>query len=623
MESFIERVKNRSLTSFDNYIEQIRFPFFKQLKLGGFIDFEFPFTVLVGPNGSGKSSTLQALYGCPATFNVAHYWFSTAIDPIQESGGEPYRYIYKYKSKKYPKSVEIAQKRVRRQDDPDYWETARPMIKDGMLPMPETYNESLSELRNKTRWKKMQKSVVYIDFRAELSAFDKFFYFGTYNKSSSITSKQDFLRKRSSVLKKHITQFSINNTVKKWNSKSTTKLDILSENELYWINRILDKSYTSAQIIEHNLFNNPGYSIIFKKSVSSYSEAVAGSGEVSVVNCVIKVLRANPNSLVLLDEPEVSLHPGAQKELRELLFQAIIQKGCQVIMSTHSEHFVQGLPNNAIKLFLHEEITDTYDIINNCSAEQAFLRLGSEVHSTKRKIYVEDILAKETLIAAIKEIDQKVLNNVEVIAYPGGADTIINNLLVHFTASESPSNDIVFLDGDMRKCVRLGEVDRFTSELSEGIYELQKNKANISEAEYIDIDLIIRAQTGKTANSFALPLNGGNADNSAQALQFKLNMLDVYHQKFMFMDIETPEELVWKIAVSDDLFNIDAIKIKYTSGSFKDKFRQLSEYEYGQNTNSNQIFELQKRFLARRNLKDPLWEEFKDSVKLLLQAEVI
>ncbi|MDG2848672.1 AAA family ATPase [Vibrio parahaemolyticus] len=621
MESLLPRVQSRPITSFQNYIQQIRFPYFKKLKAGTKIDLDFPFTALVGPNGSGKSSTLQALYGCPATYNVAHYWFSTAIDPIEESGGEAYRYIYKYKPQGYSQPVEIAQKRTRRANDPDYWETARPMIRDGMDPMPTSFPSSLAELRSTTRWKKMQKNVVYIDFRAELSSFDKFFYFGTYKKTNSINSKQAFLRKRSKVLKKHILQLENISAPRTWHGRSTYKADHLSQVELEWVNRILGKNYIAAKVVEHDLFNNNGYSIIFTKSDSSYSEAVAGSGEVSVVNCVVKVLRAENSSLILLDEPEVSLHPGAQKALRELLFHVIVSAGCQVIMSTHSEHFVQGLPNNAVKLFQYDENSDSYSVMNSCSPEQSFIRLGSEIHSNKRKIYVEDILAKAAVTEAIKEIDSEILQSIEIIPYPGGADTIVNNLLVHFTASETSNNDMVFLDGDMRKCVRNHEIDEFEEELEAGSFVRQVKREDIPVANYGAIDSIIQAQTGKCGSSFALPLNGGNADNSAQKLEFKLRMLNVYHEKFQFMSAYTPEELVWEVATGNELFNIPAIKERFSHGSYKNRFRQLSEEEYGEDTSSKEIFELQKRFLARRDSSSPQWQKFKESVRLLIQVE--
>lgn len=621
MVSLLPRVKLRSINSFENYILQIRFPFFKKLKAGTNIDLDFPFTALVGPNGSGKSSTLQALYGCPANYNVAHYWFSTAIDPIEESGNEAYRYIYKYKPRNYHQSVEIIQKRSRRENSPDYWETARPIAGDGMQPMPASFPSRQSDIRNATRWKKMRKNVVYIDFRAELSSFDKFFYFGVYTKSNSINSKQDFLRSRSKVLKKHIAQLETNNTAQTWHCRSTYKVDNLSPTELEWVNKILGKNYISTKIIEHDLFNNKGYSIIFTKSGSSYSEAVAGSGEVSVVNCVIKVLRASANSLILLDEPEVSLHPGAQKALRELLFHSILQFGCQVVVSTHSEHFVQNLPNNAVKLFQYDETSDSYSVINNCSPEQSFIRLGSEIQNSKRKIYVEDTLAKAAVIEAIKEIDSEILQSLEIIPYPGGADTIVNNLLVHFTASESFNRDMVFLDGDMRRCVRTNERTEFTEELSSGTFIPQVTLEDISQSEHDNIDDIIQQQIGISGSTFNLPLNGGNANNSAQKLEFKLRMLNVFHEKFRFMSAYTPEELIWEIATGDNLFNISAIKERFSEGSYKDKFRLLSEEENGGNTNSQDIFALQKRFLMRRNSNEPQWLKFKESVRLLISAE--
>ena len=623
MSDLLTSIKKRQISSFNNYILNIRFPFFKKLKNGASIDLDFPFVALVGPNGSGKSSTLQALYGCPASYNVAHYWFSTAIDPIEESGNENYRYIYKYQPRGYRLPVEIAQKRVQRKDDPDYWETARPTIKDNMEAMPEPYDKSLSKLRSQTRWKKVQKEVVYIDFRAELSAFDKFFYFGTYTKSESIDSKQDFLRKRSRVLKNHIDRIGTSNSVISWHSKETTNVEFLNEEELNWVNKILGKNYISAKIVSHNLFNNLGYSIIFTNSISSYSEAVAGSGEVSVVNCVIKVLRAAEDSLILLDEPEVSLHPGAQKSLRQLLFSVILKKGCQVIVSTHSEHFVNGLPNNAIKLFQFEAANNTYNIINNCSAEQAFLRLGSEFHGSKRKIYVEDELAKEIVSAAAVEIDKEILKNVEVIVYPGGAATIVKNLLVHFAVSETPNKDIVFLDGDMKKTVDIDETEKYKEKLEEGTFSVKRSKENIPQSELNNIDDILFSQTGTRGDTFILPLNGGDSDNSAQKENFKLKMLDVYHEKFNFMNVDTPEELIWEIASNSDLLNIDSIKKIFSTGPYKDRFRFFSEHDYGSKTNSTQIFETQKRFLAKRDTNHSLWLEFKEILRLILEAEEI
>ncbi|OKQ14282.1 hypothetical protein H058_08420 [Vibrio antiquarius] len=468
----------------------------------------------------------------------------------------------------------------------------------------------------------MVKNVVYIDFRAELSAFDKFFYFGTFTKSENIESPQDFLRHRSEKLKKHMNNFNGNPLY--WHSRVTKSIDELTKEELVWTNRILGKHYVSAKIITHNFFNNDGYSIIFTNNDDQYSEAVAGSGEVSIVNCVVKVLRAPTQSLILLDEPEVSLHPGAQTELRTLLLTAIQQNGCQVVMSTHSEHFVQGLPDNAVKLYQYEESTDSYSILNDCSPEQAFIRLGSSLHnSSKKKIYVEDELAKSLLIEAITEIDEESLCSFEIIPYPGGAKTMLNNLLVHFAASEASTEDIVLLDGDMLKSIHHNETELYQQELESGKLEIKRFSKDIPESLYSDLDEILESQIGMKGSSFKLPLNGGNATNEEQEIKFKLKILDVYHEKFNFMNVDTPEEFIWEIAKSDEFMNVDAIKSSFTNSSYKDRFVALTESMHGGQSDSRRILDQQIIFLHKRDKEHPSWTQFKQIVQELLSLQPI
>ena len=69
-----------------------------------------------------------------------------------------------------------------KEEDPDYWETSKPIKKDGMVAQ--------------TRNDPVKKNVVYLDFRAEVSAFDKIFHFS----KGDISKKKDLLRKRSKYL---------------------------------------------------------------------------------------------------------------------------------------------------------------------------------------------------------------------------------------------------------------------------------------------------------------------------------------------------------------------------------------------------------------------------------------
>lgn len=163
--SSIQRMKESGC--FKNYIEYIQFPFYKNLVEHSRINFDFPMTVLIGKNSGGKSSTLHALFGAPQGYTCGDFWFSTEVDPIAESGDKN-RYFYGYREERDSDIKEVMKTRMRsgsetKKEDPDYWETSRPIQKDGMIP----------SKRNSP----VDKEVIYLDFRAEVSAFDKIFHF--------------------------------------------------------------------------------------------------------------------------------------------------------------------------------------------------------------------------------------------------------------------------------------------------------------------------------------------------------------------------------------------------------------------------------------------------------------
>lgn len=91
--------------AFEPTIRHIRFPYFKNLTPYLTIKFDSPIIALVGANGSNKSSVLRALACCPQQQSIGEHWFSTDVDPIDESGGRP-RYIFGYLDPHSKKTVE-------------------------------------------------------------------------------------------------------------------------------------------------------------------------------------------------------------------------------------------------------------------------------------------------------------------------------------------------------------------------------------------------------------------------------------------------------------------------------------------------------------------------------------
>ena len=403
--------------------------------------------MLIGQNGCGKSSCLQAIKGCPEGNSPSENWFSTPIDEItQKDVSSKYPKIsavwptiwYKYINNNI--EYEVLYQAVYRKNDPDYWEKREPVQSYGMT--------------TKVRDPRISKNVVYIDFRGELSAFDKYFYFGERHTKPNISAnkKQDYLRYQGQKLKKVFNESKQYVIPHSNGAKYYNELPIdFTEKELECINQILGKNYTEAKLVYHHLFESYGASILFKTDNLNYSEAFAGSGEMSASILVYKVLNASEGSLILLDEPEVSLHPLAQEKLRDFLLSQILEKRLQVVVSTHSPSFVNGLPKESIKVF-REEISGAFEVLANVSYQAAFKVVGFSLLSTP-VIFVEDNLAKNIIIAVrdkYKEEESINYENISIRTNFGGADNLYQDAASLATRfDESVNKNYYFaLDGD-------------------------------------------------------------------------------------------------------------------------------------------------------------------------------
>lgn len=121
---FISIIKNKK-GHYKKHIDYIRFPYYKNFEKNTKITFDYPITVFVGENGTGKSSVLKALYGCVGDKSIGEHWFSTKVDRIKDIGSERNCVIYNYTDKDdKAKDYEVLLSRMKRDNDPDYWETS-------------------------------------------------------------------------------------------------------------------------------------------------------------------------------------------------------------------------------------------------------------------------------------------------------------------------------------------------------------------------------------------------------------------------------------------------------------------------------------------------------------------
>jgi predicted ATP-binding protein involved in virulence len=114
------------------------------------------------------------------------------------------------------------------------------------------------------------------------------------------------------------------------------------------INSLFDILGIDAQIIG---LNPDGEKLpIFKNSAGSVfdiNHLSSGEKQLFVRAMALKMLNAN-NSVILIDEPEISMHPGWQQRIVKVYEK--IGNNNQVIIATHSPFIVGSVPKESVKL---------------------------------------------------------------------------------------------------------------------------------------------------------------------------------------------------------------------------------------------------------------------------------
>jgi len=426
---------------FDKFIHGMCFPKFKSFAPDVEVEFRFPITVLVGPNGGGKSSILHAAWGMPLNHSTSRFWFSTPVDPIEFDKRDQNRYWYTH----YVKTLKclVQSRKMCGNKRHGYWEPTRPALKEGMQSMPprSTANAPFMSPTG-DRWTPVDRTPHYFNAKTESSAFDRFF---NSTALTSLDARQDYFIKYSKKLKEVID--GLLPTKRYYGVERVAANYLLSPKQLESVNKILQKQYRSARFISHKLYDKHVFSpsVIFETVSRCYSECFAGSGELAVVNFVLALDGLRPYDLLLLDEPETSLHPGAQEKLIECLLRVVIEKRIQVIISTHSPTFVQLLP--AAALVVLDETPDGVAPRPISTKASAFDRLGV-ISREKVTILTEDKLLKAVVDRALTRLPKALRNKAVVVAASVGVSEMLSNQArAHVQAG---AKVVMVLDGDQR-----------------------------------------------------------------------------------------------------------------------------------------------------------------------------
>lgn len=149
-----------------------------------------------------------------------------------------------------------------------------------------------------------------------------------------------------------------------------------------------------------------------KRFGSQYSENNMGFGEGRLVHIVRLLENCPEKSLIVLEEPETSLHEYAQYEFVKYLTEVAHRRHHQIIMSTHSGIMMDALPPEGRKLLVRNEASvRVFDNVSSTRIRTA-LSAGKGGHTI---ICVEDKFAQSFLREILRRFDHGILSCVEIL----------------------------------------------------------------------------------------------------------------------------------------------------------------------------------------------------------------
>jgi len=232
--------------------------------------------------------------------------------------------------------------------------------------------------------------------------------------------------------------------IQKWNNDEEVKLvsKYLGKLGYGWNLKLVDK-------------NKNIYEIILTKEGKEFYINQASSGEKEIINFLLGVFAFNINNgIIIIDEPELHLHPRWQNVLLDLFIELSSLTNNQFIISTHSPTFINDKSYNHIFRIYKDENNVSKEITLKDSSVFKLRDILHIVNSTNNeKIFFADVVL---LVEGITDrlVFQKILNEqinsinstriIEIIEIKGKSN--VDNFKNFLTSFQIPNFFISDLD---------------------------------------------------------------------------------------------------------------------------------------------------------------------------------
>ena len=215
-----------------------------------------------------------------------------------------------------------------------------------------------------------------------------------------------------------------------------------------YISYILEREYNVGLLYanadnEVFAYENAGY------RYSSYNTA---SGEDVLTKIIEDIVTAENDSLVLIEEIEIGLHPKIQRRLMDVIYYESRRAHKQFIVTTHSSTVLASvLPESRVFI---ENNDNNFRAISNISINAALTKMDIKSYPLV-EIYIEDELSKKLAQKAIDDINTEIkgFNRLVRLVIIGSADKTYNYFKIRdalYNKEAVNAGYACILDGDMR-----------------------------------------------------------------------------------------------------------------------------------------------------------------------------
>ncbi|WP_208451884.1 ATP-dependent nuclease [Burkholderia gladioli] len=223
-------------------------------------------------------------------------------------------------------------------------------------------------------------------------------------------------------------------------------LEPLPEDVAQQVEHILGKSVADYRFTR---YGQGDQFLVGRARDSQFSEFHFGAGESSIIRMIMKIERLPVNSLILIEEIENGLHPVAAQRMVEYLIDVADRRSIQTIFTTHSDHALLPLPDDAIWACIDGRLRQG-------KLSVGALRAVAGRVDKALAIFVEDEFAKHWVDAILRETLGEDYDQIEVHAVRGDG----NAVATHRGHTHNPSinfHSLCVIDGDSQQNENLDE----------------------------------------------------------------------------------------------------------------------------------------------------------------------